>query len=87
MGCKQEPSATPFDDNKLKQAQILDLNVFAEKAKKGKVTLKEYKPISIEEQENMLDEENDKELERAPSVTPIYYYHPDHLGTSVMFQI
>jgi len=82
VGCKQEPSATPFDDNKLKQAQILDLNVFAEKAKKGKVTLKEYKPISIEEQENMLDEENDKELERAPSVTPIYYYHPDHLGTS-----
>ncbi len=26
--------------------------------------------------------EDSKELERAPSVTPIYYYHPDHLGTS-----
>jgi RHS repeat-associated protein len=82
INCKQEATENSFEDSKLKQAQIQDLNVFAEKAKKGKVTLKEYKPFSIEEQENMLDEENDKELERAPSVTPIYYYHPDHLGTS-----
>jgi surface antigen len=89
---KNETSCNRFSDSKncpscnsnqkLKQAQIQDLNLFAEKAKKGKVTLKEYKPVSLEEQEKLLIEEEDKALERAPNVTPIYYYHPDHLGTS-----
>lgn len=81
--CKQE-SPTPFDDSKLKQAQIQELNLFAEKAKKGKVTFKEYKPVSLEEQEKAMaaEEQDNNEIERAPSITPIYYYHPDHLGTS-----
>lgn len=83
MGCKQEISKKSFDDSKLKQAQIQDLNLFAEKARKGKVLLKDYKPISFEEQEKALvaDEESDL-VEKAPMITPIYYYHPDHLGTS-----
>ena len=82
INCKQEATENSFDDQKLKLAQIDDLNYYAEKAQKGKVTLKEYKPISVEEQEKAMAAEGGKEIERAPSVPPIYYYHPDHLGTS-----
>lgn len=84
MGCKQEPSKTSFDDSKLKQAQKQDLNLFAEKAKKGKVIVKDYKPVSLQEQEKALveEEEESKVIEKAPIASPIYYYHPDHLGTS-----
>ena len=47
------------------------------------VILKDYRPISLEDQEKALIEEDEsKIIERAPTVIPIYYYHPDHLGTS-----
>jgi hypothetical protein len=58
------------------------LNYYAEKAQKGKVTLKEYKPISVEAQEKAMAAEEGNEVERIAAVPPIYYYHPDHLGTS-----
>ena len=67
---------------KLKQAQIQDLNVFAEKAKKGKITLKEYKPISVEEQEKAMAEYANRAFAPPSGAGGLYYYHPDHLGTS-----
>ncbi len=79
--CKQQ-SSTSFDDSKLKQAQIQDLNLFAEKAKKGTVTLKEYKPISLEEQEKAMAEDSNRAYAPPSGAGGLYYYHPDHLGTS-----
>ena len=89
---KNETSCIRFSDRKicpscgsnqkLKQAQILDLNVFAEKAKKGKITLKEYKPIPLEEQEKAMAEYTNRAFAPPSGAVGLYYYHPDHLGTS-----
>ncbi len=81
---KERPKKTEnsFEDQKLQLAQIEDLNYYAKKAQKGKVTLKEYKPISVEAQEKAMAAEEGSAVERIAAVPPIYYYHPDHLGTS-----
>lgn len=82
INCKQEATENSFDDQKLKQAQIQDLNLLAEKAIKGKITLKEYKPISIEEQEKAMAEYANRAFAPPSGAGGLYYYHPDHLGTS-----
>lgn len=83
VGCKQQSSNNDFDDKKLKQAQKADLQQYADKLKKGAIVYKDYKPIPLAEQEKALDEENQKEIKNKPAPPkPIYYYHPDHLGTS-----
>lgn len=83
VGCKQQSTNNEFDAKKLQQAQKTDLQSYADKLKKGTIVYKEYKPISLAEQEKALADENeDKVAARAPSVYPMYYYHPDHLGTS-----
>lgn len=82
INCKQEATENSFDDQKLKQAQIQDLNGFAEKAKKGTVTLKEYKPVSLEEQEKAMATDDNRAYAPPSGAGGLYYYHPDHLGTS-----
>lgn len=93
LGCKKETSNDDFDDKKLQQAQKLDLQYYATKLKKGTVVYKEYKPIPLAEQEKILLEESksddddsaspsEKLAEARASTAPIYYYHPDHLGTA-----
>lgn len=78
--------ATEFDDKALQQAQITDLQQYLDKAKLGKATFKEYKGTTYQEEEKALKDEaleENPELQRAPApVAPIYFYHPDHLGTS-----
>ncbi|WP_445455748.1 SpvB/TcaC N-terminal domain-containing protein [Flavobacterium sp. HNIBRBA15423] len=61
----------------IKQIQITDLQAILEKAKRGKALFKEYKP----EKEPVVDAEG-KEIERAPAQIGIYFFHPDHLGSS-----
>jgi RHS repeat-associated protein len=84
--CKKESTATEFDAKELQKAQITDLQSYADKLKKGTIVYKDYKPIPLAEQEKALQEEN-KDSNVVAFAPPsgaggIYYYHPDHLGTS-----
>ncbi len=92
---RQSPSKK--DGNRSdKDVQLLQKNDFqalVEKNNLGKVTYAEYKPYTYEEIEKALkeEEESDDEPNTArmantstppPAAVPIYFYHPDHLGTS-----
>jgi RHS repeat-associated protein len=82
VGCYKTANSN-FDDKKLQRTQKADLQQYADKANKGTIVYKDYKPIPLAEQEKAIADENeDKIQEKAPQVVPIYYYHPDHLGTS-----
>lgn len=77
--------ATEFDEKAVQQAQISDLQQYLDEAKLGKATFKEYRGTTYKEEEKALQEEaleDNPGLQRAPASTPIYFYHPDHLGTS-----
>jgi RHS repeat-associated protein len=70
-------------------SQKADLQQYADKAKKGTIVFKPFNQISLEDQQKAIDEENEDEnldgIENkalAPTITPLYFYHPDHLGTS-----
>ena len=58
----------------------------ADELKKGTIRYKEYKAIPLAEQENAMAEQNTDSANSAlapPSgVGGLYFYHPDHLGTS-----
>ncbi|CAM4121664.1 MULTISPECIES: RHS repeat domain-containing protein [Flavobacterium] len=61
----------------IKQTQITDLQAILDKAKRGKVLFKEYKT----ENEPVVDNDG-IEKEKRPSQVGIYFFHPDHLGSS-----
>lgn len=81
--CKQDP-----EDNKLKQTQIDDLQRLAKKAGIDKVVFKEIKALTYEEATKPASDEEGSTQRPDPNDPPrvdtgaIYYYHPDHLGTS-----
>jgi RHS repeat-associated protein len=75
------------DDSAIRQIQIQDLQERLGKAKLGKAGFKKYASLNYEEAQKALQEDTDEgEESKAPILTvpilPIYYYHPDHLGTS-----
>ena len=84
--------AENLDEDKLRQAQVSDLKAYLKEAKIGTVNFKEYKATTYQEEEDLLKEENEQDnaglQERAPTPTepvnlaPVYFYHPDHLGSS-----
>jgi len=86
--CKEQSTPKDLDAKKLQQDQKADLQLYADQLKKGTIAYKEYKPTPLAEQEKaLLDEQTPPNEQRA--VAPpsgvgglIYYYHPDHLGTS-----
>ena len=80
-GCKQETANANFDDKKLQRAQKTDLQHYADKAKKETIVYKDYKPVPLAEQEETLANESDI-VPKPGRPVPIYFYHPDHLGTS-----
>ncbi len=85
-GCKQK-SGVKVDFKQLQQAQVADLNAILAKAKKGKAKFKEYKAYKLEDLEKAIaDEDSDTDkpaTAAAPApLAPLYFYHPDHLGTS-----
>ena len=83
INCSRPSTDNTFDPKKLQQAQKTDLQIYADKLKKGTIVYKDYKPIPLAEQEKLLAEELETNKgQKAPTVVPIYYYHPDHLGTS-----
>jgi RHS repeat-associated protein len=85
---KNSTTGEAFDDKKLQAAQITEVKQFAEKAGRKNVVFKEFKPYTYEDIQKLLDEENKEEqrpgTQVAPQYTPppLYFYHPDHLGTS-----
>jgi len=82
----QQQNNNGFDPNQLQQAQKADLQMNADELKKGTIHYKEYKAIPLAEQENAMAEQNTDSANSAlapPSgVGGLYFYHPDHLGTS-----
>jgi len=82
----QQQNNNGFDPNQLQQAQKADLQMNADELKKGKIRYKEYKAIPLTEQENAMAEQNTDSAN--PAIAPpsgvggLYFYHPDHLGTS-----
>lgn len=75
------------DSKALQQAQISDLQRMLEKAKRGKASFKKYKPYTYEDVELALKEDNkdDEDVSNREVVLdnrPVYFYHPDHLGSS-----
>ncbi len=74
------------DDNKLQELQKTNLQQILAKGKLGKATFKPYQPYTYDEAQKALaeeDKENLKETLAPPSgAGGMYFYHPDHLGTS-----
>ncbi|MFN5773749.1 RHS repeat-associated core domain-containing protein, partial [Flavobacterium sp.] len=78
--CKVENATPDYDPVKLQQAQIKDLNGYAEKAKMGKLVIKPYKPnIELAKED---EEPEETSMMQRPRLDYLYFYHPDHLGTS-----
>ncbi|WP_084625894.1 SpvB/TcaC N-terminal domain-containing protein [Flavobacterium soli] len=79
-----------FDDEELRERQIADLQLYLTGAGAGTATFDDYNPSTYEEEELVLQQEAKEEGEGTPSlqeraaaaIAPVYFYHPDHLGTS-----
>ena len=67
----------PSDDTALQQAQIEDLQMYMDLAGKGKVTFRE-----APQQEIATNTANRQSQKTSDGVEGVYFYHPDHLGTS-----
>lgn len=68
------------DGNKLQELQKTNLQQILAKGKLGQVTFKSYQPYSYDEAQKALAEGDT--VAKAPEQSPLYFYHPDHLGTS-----
>jgi RHS repeat-associated protein len=85
----EKDDSKKIDETALRNLQVTDLKAYLKDAKIGEVSFKEYKGSTYQEEETLLAEdlkenraEGDLEQERAPVVAPVYFYHPDHLGSS-----
>lgn len=79
-----EAEGESLDEDALRASQVADITDILLKAERGTPVFKEYEP---EEEEEEADQANDNAGERAglmmaPPVLGLYYYHPDHLGSS-----
>jgi RHS repeat-associated protein len=85
----EKDDSKKLDETVLRNVQVTDLKAYLKDAKIGEVSFKEYKGSTYQEEETLLAEdlkenreEGSLEQERAPVVAPVYFYHPDHLGSS-----
>jgi RHS repeat-associated protein len=80
-GCK-----TTETDNKLQELQKTNLQQILAKGKLGQAAFKPYQPYTYDEAQKALAEEDKENLKEtlAPPLGAggLYFYHPDHLGTS-----
>lgn len=79
----------PFNEDEVRKVQISDLTQILAKAKKGTPVFKKYNEEEQEEEQTTEEEQTKGEGERGggftekgPEIAPLYFYHPDHLGTS-----
>src|SRR5690554_5479781 len=70
-----ESTGNAFNADQLKLLQQNDLQQYFEKADKGTLSFKEYKP-----QQNG-NEQQQEEGQKKPEEGGLYFFHPDHLGT------
>ncbi|PZR20391.1 MAG: hypothetical protein DI539_10955 [Flavobacterium psychrophilum] len=70
-----------LSEDELRKLQISDLTKILEKAKKGTPVFKKFKPADEQENDTEDDTTKDRMAQRAPQGA-LYFYHPDHLGTS-----
>ncbi len=87
-----EPKAPNYKTQQ--QAQLNDLQGYVTKAGKGKVQFAKFKTATLEDIEKAQEESDKGPITASPILAPstdtprprpsepIYYYHPDHLGTS-----
>ncbi|WP_347067711.1 RHS repeat-associated core domain-containing protein [Flavobacterium sp. WV_118_3] len=75
---------TELDIKKLQLAQKTDLEQMVSKSDNGKVYFKDYKPeiLTKEKDGEELESERASQVTEQFPYTDIYYYHPDHLGSS-----
>jgi RHS repeat-associated protein len=85
----EKDDSKKLDETVLRNVQVTDLKAYLKDAKIGEVSFKEYKGSTYQEEETLLAEdlkenraEGDLVQERAPVSAPVYFYHPDHLGSS-----
>jgi RHS repeat-associated protein len=87
----KDSNAQNADDKAIQQAQILDLQNYLDKGKLGKATFNKFVGITYEEASKIIAQDDEAPAqdskpataEKAPTPpAPIYYYHPDHLGSS-----
>ncbi|CAM3431281.1 hypothetical protein FLLO111716_09880 [Flavobacterium longum] len=74
----------PTDNDNLRQAQIKDLKHLLAKSPFSKIKFREFKPVL---QDTLTDDEEAQQRAEDPNgpdpqLAQIYFYHPDHLGTS-----
>jgi RHS repeat-associated protein len=65
---------------KLQELQKTNLQQILAKGKLGQATFKPYQPFTYDEAQKALAEGDT--VAKAPEQPPLYFYHPDHLGTS-----
>ena len=73
-----------IDYTNLQQAQKQSLNEISEQLKRGLVQFKPYQASPLKETLQAYDamDEDTVTAQKTTVINPIYYYHPDHLGTS-----
>ncbi len=70
---------------KLQELQKTNLQQILAKGKLGQATFKPYQPYTYDEAQKALAEEDSivkRPIFEAEKIPPLYFYHPDHLGTS-----
>jgi RHS repeat-associated protein len=78
--CKEDTGAN--DEKTIRQTQIEDLQQRLSKAKLGKAIFKKFEPVSYDEVLKTMSEDDEGKATAAATPPPMYFYHPDHLGTS-----
>lgn len=83
LNCKTQQTKK-VDEKAVRQTQIQDLQQRLRKKGFGLATFKKFEAVSYQEITKELNAEQQEEANRPPPppANPMYFYHPDHLGTS-----
>jgi uncharacterized protein RhaS with RHS repeats len=87
-GPAREGEESTLDEKKIKTAQKADLQFYADQTQHKTYTFAKYSGSTVKEEEQKMKEFDGKENTQEVLVTeatderPIYFYHPDHLGTT-----
>lgn len=87
MNVAQDGGQEKFSEEKLRQVQINDITEILQKARKGSPKFRKYEPAGKAQPEGIDTEAGDAQAaegasRRGPTSGNMYFYHPDHLGTS-----
>jgi RHS repeat-associated protein len=82
-----EGEESTLDVKKTKNAQKADLQFYADQTQHKNYTFAKYRGSTVKEEEQKMKEFQDENIQEelvteALDERPIYFYHPDHLGTT-----